>query len=103
MERLAPRPLSKIRIDVRMIIALIILLVLWASAFAGIRVGLKAYTPGHLALLRFLVASATLLVYALLTRMRLPALRDIPSMLFLGFIGIVVYFLHLFLSLSVVS
>lgn len=88
---LAPRPLSKIRIDARLLIALIVLLVLWASAFAGIRAGLKAYTPGHLALLRFLVASATLLVYALLTRMRLPALRDTPALLFLGFIGITVY------------
>jgi len=88
---LASRPLSKIRIDARMLIALLVLLVLWASAFAGIRAGLKAYTPGHLALFRFLVASVTLLVYALFTRMRLPALRDIPSMLFLGFIGITVY------------
>ncbi len=88
---LAPRPLSKIHIDTPLLIALIVLLVLWASAFAGIRAGLKAYTPGHLALLRFLVASATLLVYALVTRMRLPALRDIPAMLFLGFIGITVY------------
>ncbi len=88
---LAPRPLSKIRIDAPLLIALIVLLVLWASAFAGIRAGLKAYTPGHLALLRFLVASATLLVYALVTRMRLPALRDIPAMLFLGFIGITMY------------
>ncbi len=88
---LVPRPLSKIRIDARLLIALIVLLVLWASAFAGIRAGLKAYTPGHLALFRFLVASATLLVYALLTRMRMPALRDIPMMLFLGFTGITVY------------
>ena len=88
---LAPRPLSKIRFDARMFIALVVLLVLWASAFAGIRAGLRAYAPGHLALLRFIVASSTLLVYALLTRMRLPTLRDIPAMLFLGFIGITVY------------
>lgn len=88
---LATQPLSKPRINISMLVALTILLVLWASAFAGIRAGLKAYTPGHLVLLRFLVASATLLVYALFTRMRLPALRDIPSMLFLGFIGITVY------------
>ncbi len=88
---LAPRPLSKTRLDARMLIALTILLVLWASSFAGIRVGLKAYTPGHLALLRFIVASATLLLYALFSRMRLPALRDIPTLLVLGFLGITVY------------
>lgn len=88
---LAPRPLSKTRLDARMLFALTLLLVLWASSFAGIRVGLKAYTPGHLALLRFIVASATLLLYALLTRIRLPALRDIPNLLILGFLGITVY------------
>ena len=88
---LATQPLSKTHLDARMLIALTVLLVLWASSFAGIRVGLKAYTPGHLALLRFIVASATLLLYALLSRMRLPALRDIPNLLVLGFLGITVY------------
>ena len=32
--------------------ALVVTLLLWASAFAGIRAGLEAYTPGQLALLR---------------------------------------------------
>lgn len=32
-------------------------IVLWASAFVGIRIGLASYSPGALALLRFLVAS----------------------------------------------
>lgn len=36
--------------------ALGVTLLLWASAYAGIRAGLHAYTPGHLALVRFLVA-----------------------------------------------
>ncbi|MGC1182633.1 DMT family transporter [Legionella sp.] len=35
----------------------IITIVLWASAFVGIRIGLVGYSPGALALLRFLVAS----------------------------------------------
>lgn len=38
-------------------VAILITLLLWASAFVGIRIGLSAYTPGALALLRFLVAS----------------------------------------------
>ncbi|MEW6274538.1 MAG: EamA family transporter [Bacillota bacterium] len=63
----------------------------WASAFAGIRAGLTAYTPGHLALFRFLVASAVLAGYAALTRMRLPAKQDLPAILLLGFLGITVY------------
>ena len=88
-------PLPKYRLsgtqNVRVAIALALTLVLWASAFAGIREGLRAYTPGHLALLRFLVASVTVLIYALVTRMRLPAVRDVPAILLLGFLGITVY------------
>ncbi len=79
------------RIDTRATTALIVTLLLWASAFAGIRAGLKAYSPGALVLLRFLVASFALLLYALIVRLRLPALRDLPVMFLLGLIGIVVY------------
>jgi drug/metabolite transporter (DMT)-like permease len=82
---------QKARFDARVLIALLVTLVLWASAFVGIRAGLSSYTPGHLVLLRFLIASFALLVYALLTRMRLPVYRDIPALLLLSFIGITVY------------
>ena len=48
--------------------ALGVTVVIWASAFAAIRAGLEGYTPGHLALLRFLVGSALLLLYAVAAR-----------------------------------
>ncbi len=76
-------------------LAIIVTLVLWASAFAGIKVGLRGYSPGHLVLLRFLTASLVLLIYAVLTRMSLPEKKDIPMLLFLGFIGITVYHIAL--------
>jgi drug/metabolite transporter (DMT)-like permease len=63
----------------------------WGSAFAGIRVGLHAYSPTHLALLRFLIASVALAVYALATRMRLPARRDLPLIFLLGLLGFAFY------------
>jgi drug/metabolite transporter (DMT)-like permease len=44
-----------------------------------------------MALYRFLVASLALAVYALITRMRLPDLRDIPLILLSGCVGIAVY------------
>ncbi len=78
-------------IDTRTLAAASVTLLLWASAFAGIRAGLEAYAPGHLALLRFLVASAVLGAYALATRLRLPKVRDLPAMLLMGFLGITVY------------
>lgn len=77
--------------DIRTTAALAITLIFWASAFAGIRAGLEAYTPGHLALLRFLVASSVLAAYALATRMRLPDRRDLPAIALAGFLGITVY------------
>ncbi len=79
------------QIDTPAAIALVITLLPWASAFAGIRAGLESYSPGALALFRFLVASVGLIIYALITHMRLPALRDLPAMFFLGFTGITVY------------
>jgi drug/metabolite transporter (DMT)-like permease len=71
-------------------------LVLWASAFPGIRAGLDhpgspGYGPGELALLRFLTASLALAVVAFVTRMRLPDVRDLPVIVLAGFVGISVY------------
>ncbi|MBN1814934.1 MAG: DMT family transporter [Anaerolineae bacterium] len=81
--------------DARTLSAAGVTLLFWASAFSAIRAGLAAYEPGHLALLRFLVASAVLAVYAVLTRMRVSELRDLPAMLLMGFLGITVYHLAL--------
>lgn len=79
------------RLDRRALTLIVVTLLFWSSAFAGIRAGLAAYRPEHVALLRFLVASAVLGVYAGVTRMRLPARKDVPGILALGFIGITVY------------
>jgi len=83
---------EKISIDFLIIMAIITTLIFWASAFAGIRVGLKAYSPENLVLFRFLTAS---LVYAIITRMPLPERKDLPAIFFLGFIGITIYHLAL--------
>ncbi len=72
-------------------LALGVTVLIWASAFAAIRAGLEGYTPGHLALLRFLVGSALLVVYAVYTRMPVPAWRDLPAVLLGGFLGFTVY------------
>ena len=86
---------EKISIDFLIIMAIITTLIFWASAFAGIRVGLKAYSPENLVLFRFLTASLVLLVYAIITRMPLPERKDLPAIFFLGFIGITIYHLAL--------
>jgi drug/metabolite transporter (DMT)-like permease len=76
-------------------------LVLWASAYAGIRAGMRitpagsigtdGYGPGELALLRFGTASAALALYGLATRMRLPAPSDLPEIGLAGLLGITIY------------
>jgi drug/metabolite transporter (DMT)-like permease len=71
--------------------AVVIALLLWASAFAGIRVGLESYGPGEVALLRFGTASAALFVYATATRMKLPQRRDLPVVVAAGLAGITFY------------
>ena len=77
--------------DTKALAATALSLVLWGSAFAGIRAALTAYPPGELVLLRFLIASASLGVWALITRMPMPKARDLPAMAASGLIGIAGY------------
>ena len=72
-------------------VAIAVTLLLWASAFAGIRAALRGYGPGQVALLRFMVASAVLAGYGAATCMRLPARRDVPAIALMGLLGITVY------------
>jgi drug/metabolite transporter (DMT)-like permease len=85
-------------------VALAIALLLWASAFPGIRAGLApvggvfgpdGYGPAQLALLRFGTASLVLAIYALFTRMRLPAKEDLGRIVLAGLLGITIYHLAL--------
>lgn len=71
--------------------AIAVSLLLWASAFAGIKAGLQSYGPGELALLRFGTASVVLAVYAAAIKMKLPAKEDLPVIFAAGFLGITTY------------
>jgi drug/metabolite transporter (DMT)-like permease len=83
------------RYSTRTLLALAFTLVVWASAFAGIRAGLRAYSPANLAILRFLMASLVLVIYAGIAHFRRPELRDLPGLIFTGAIGISFYNLAL--------
>lgn len=72
--------------------ALTVALILWSSAYVGIRAGLQDYSPEGLALFRYLIASLCMLVIYY----RLPVhggiqLRDKIGLLLLGIVGIGVY------------
>jgi len=83
------------RFTARIIFALVFTLIVWASAFAGIRAGLRAYSPANLAVLRFLIASLVLAIYAVIAHFRRPEFRDIPGFALMGAVGISFYNLAL--------
>ncbi|HUW63519.1 MAG TPA: EamA family transporter [Spirochaetia bacterium] len=73
------------------ILAAAVTISLWASAFVAIRAGLEGYSPGHLALLRYAIASLVFAGYAAYRRFGLPAMKDVPGILLTGLLGIAVY------------
>ena len=83
------------RLDATTLAATGVALVTWSSAFAAIAYGLEAFTPPELSLLRFLIASAILVVPVATGAIRLPPLRDWPAIALLGLSGITLYQLAL--------
>ncbi|MCL6595655.1 MAG: EamA family transporter [Firmicutes bacterium] len=75
----------------RALAAVAVTLLVWSSAFAGIRAGLRAYSPGHLLLARFLVASAAMGAYAWVARIPLPPRHLWGRLCLLGWLGITFY------------
>jgi len=66
--------------------------ILWSSSLVAIRIGLHSYTPGALGLLRYLVASACLIIlYFRVPQRHVPTLRDLLHIIFIGALGIGVY------------
>ncbi|MBY0599432.1 DMT family transporter [Bacillus bingmayongensis] len=81
--------------DFRILSAHGLTIILWGTAFPVIRFGLEAFSPEHLTLLRLLIASFVLLIFAVINKMRLPELKDIPAIFILGGLGFTVYHLAL--------
>ncbi|HQF80497.1 MAG TPA: DMT family transporter [Flexilinea sp.] len=75
----------------KIILLFLVCIFLWASAFTAITIGAREFEPGHLALLRYGFASLILIVYALLKKMPLPRLRDVPIFLLTGFLSFTLY------------
>ena len=79
------------RPDTRLLAAVVAAVVFGASAYAAIGAALGSYSPGPLALLRMLVASAALALYAALAGMRLPEVSDLPAVAFAGLCAFALY------------
>ena len=71
---------------------LLLAVTLWASAFVGIRAGLESYSPGGLALLRFIVASiCMIIVFVRLPEKKVLRHRDKCLLLLSGAFGLGCY------------
>ena len=64
---------------------------IWSSAFAASRYALVYYGPMSLMLMRFVLATATLIVIGIIKKIRLPRKQDLLKFLGGGFVGVFLY------------
>ncbi|MCX7970241.1 MAG: EamA family transporter [Negativicutes bacterium] len=81
--------------DWRATVALLITIFCWGSAFPAIRAALAGFSPGSLALLRFLIAALCFLAISLYRRDGWPRPGHWPRIGFCGLCGVAVYHLAL--------
>lgn len=80
----------------RVITALSVTILFWASAFVAIRASLAAYSPEEMASFRFIIASLTLVGITFWKGLRKPELRDVPGFFAMGFLSVPMY--HILLN-----
>jgi drug/metabolite transporter (DMT)-like permease len=83
------------RADPATLCAAAVTVVLWASAFPAIRAGLDGFSPGGLAVIRFVVASAAVALLAIRSGIRLPQRPDLGAIAVIGLLGFTAYNLAL--------
>ncbi len=85
------------------IAAALLTVLLWAASFPAIAVALRGFDPAPLATVRFIGASAALLVIARIAGIGLPHRSDVPRIAAIGLVGIAAYNLLLNLGQTTVS
>ncbi|PID26861.1 MAG: EamA family transporter [Candidatus Cloacimonadota bacterium] len=84
-------------------INLVITIILWGSAFVGIRYTMGNITPGSMALLRFTIASITILPFFILSKNKVFPKKDIKLFLLSGFLGFFLYNIALNMGEEIVT
>lgn len=84
-----------VSLSFKLILAMSAVVLCWAYSPVGIHIGLESYSPGHLALLRFLIASAFMALIALIKGIGLPRLRDVPWLVLLGLFAVALHHMAL--------
>jgi drug/metabolite transporter (DMT)-like permease len=89
--RLTERPSSVHGFDPVLAIAFVITVIGWASAFPAIREGLRAIGPLELGSIRFTIAAIPAAAYLLISRSKLPTLREFLRLAIGGLLFVAVY------------
>jgi drug/metabolite transporter (DMT)-like permease len=82
---------TKVRESPRVLAAALTTVVLWASAFVGIRAAGSDLSPGALTLGRLVVASVVLSVIVVVRRVPFPARADLPRLVLYGVLWFGIY------------
>lgn len=69
------------------VLSAVVTILIWSTTFAGLRAALGHFSPGHLVFLRWTITALALIVYGLISGMRLPSRTDVPRVLAAGFLG----------------
>lgn len=86
------RLFSRLTEQHKALLAVNITVFIWGSAFVAIRMGLHGFSPGSLALLRYLVASLAMgVIYGCFLPKQKPKPAECWAILCLGFIGFTLY------------
>lgn len=80
-----------------------ITILFWSLAFVWTRVALREFSPFNLGLLRYLIASAVLLVLARVYRFSLPDKKDLPLCILSGLTGFTLYVITFNLGTATVA
>ena len=81
----------------------IITIICWSSAFVFTRLALRFFTPLSLGFLRYFIASFSLILIALIIKIKLPQKRDIKWFFLAGFFGFFFYMIVFNIGSAAVS
>jgi drug/metabolite transporter (DMT)-like permease len=81
----------------------LITIIFWALSYVLTRLSLQHFSAFSLGVLRYIVASATLLVVALINKMPLPKKKDLPWFILAGTLGFFIYVIAFNIGTSYVS
>lgn len=79
----------------KLVTAAMFVVLCWAYSPIGVHIGLVSYSPGQLALLRFIVASLFMAMVAMFLGVQMPKVKDIPLLFTLGFFAVALHHIAL--------